>query len=373
MEAPQEKPKRLLSLDALRGFDLFWILGGEHIVQALFKLTGWVWVAVMVDQLKHVKWNGFKAYDLIFPTFLFLVGVATPYALDRRLVLGQKAEAVLKVIVRGLVLVALGVIYNNGLQWKGLEQMRFASVLGRIGLAGMLAQLLYIWNYDHPRRLIYWGLGFLLSYWALLTWTAAPGFTAGDLSMEGNVVSYLDRQLLPGRLHLKIHDPEGLCGTLPAIVTALMGMAVGLWLRRPETELSGHGKAWRLALSGLVCLALGALWDLVFPINKNLWTSSFVLWAGGWSILLMTLFYWVIDVCGIKRWAEFFAVIGMNSVLIYMSGRFINFDYTAKALAGGIGRCFSEDGQALWMTIAVMAVQWGFLWLLQRYKIFLRV
>lgn len=373
METPAPKSPRLLSLDALRGFDLFWILGGEHIIVALGKLTGWAWVALWAEQLTHVKWNGFRAYDLIFPTFLFLAGVSTPFALERRLQAGETLEVVRKVVGRGLILVLLGVIYNNGLQWKGLEAMRFGSVLGRIGLAGMFAQLLYVWHYAQPRRLVWWLGGILLGYWALLSWTSAPGFAAGDLTMEGNFVSYFDRQFLPGRLHLKIHDPEGLLATIPAIGTGLLGVLVGLWLRRPESEFSGSGKAWRLGLAGLVCLLLGGLWDLVFPINKNLWTSSFVLWAGGWSVLLMTAFYWIIDVGGFRRGAEFFAVIGMNSVLIYMAGKFLNFEYTAKALFGGVARLGSADVQALVLACGVMAVQWGLLWFLQRQRIFLRV
>jgi predicted acyltransferase len=373
MEPVTPKPVRLLSLDALRGFDLFWILGGEHIVQALFKLTAWAWVGVWAEQLTHVKWNGFRAYDLIFPTFLFLAGVSTPFALERRLQAGEKSEVVRKIITRGLILVLLGVIYNNGLQWKGLESMRFGSVLGRIGLAGMFAQLLYVAHYAHPRRLAWWLVGILVGYAAVMLSTSAPGFAPGDLSMEGNFASYFDRQFLLGRLHLKIHDPEGLFSTIPAIATALLGVFVGWWLRRPNEEFSGHAKAGRLALAGLACLVMGGVADSVFPINKNLWTSSFVLWAGGWSVLLMSLFYWIIDVCGIQRWAGFFAVIGMNSVLIYMAGKFINFDYTAKALFGGVARLGAEPVQTMVLTVGFMAVQWGFLWFLQRQRIFLRV
>jgi predicted acyltransferase len=161
METPAPKSERLLSLDALRGFDLFWIVGGHGILVALFKLTEWGWLGAIDAQLKHVDWNGFQAYDLIFPLFLFMAGVSTPYSLTRRLTEGARSEVIRKVIQRGLILVLLGIIYNNGLQWKGLENMRFGSVLGRIGLAGMFAQLIFAFNFEAPKRLWYWLAGIL--------------------------------------------------------------------------------------------------------------------------------------------------------------------------------------------------------------------
>ena len=216
METPAPKSERLLSLDALRGFDLFWIVGGHGIVIGLHLATGWEWVGAFNGLLKHVEWHGFLPYDLIFPLFLFLAGVSTPYSLTRRLTEGARGEVIRKVIQRGLILVLLGIIYNNGLQWKGLENMRLGSVLGRIGLAGMFAQLIFVFNYETPKRLWAWLAGVLLGYWALLSFGHAPGFAPGDLTMEGNFTSYVDRLLLPGKLHKGIHDPEGLLAVLPA-------------------------------------------------------------------------------------------------------------------------------------------------------------
>jgi predicted acyltransferase len=373
MDTPAPKSERLLSLDALRGFDLFWIIGGHAVITALLKLTDWTWLAVVHEQLEHVPWNGFQFEDLIFPLFLFLAGVSTPYALSRRLGEGARGEVVRKVVVRGLVLVVLGIVYNNGLQWRGLENMRFASVLGRIGLAGMCAQLLFVGNFEQPRRLWYWLVGVLLAYWALLSFGHAPGFAAGDLTMEGNFTSYVDRLLLPGKLHRKIHDPEGILAILPAIGNALLGIQAGLWLRRPAEEVSGQRKAAGLAVAGLALLLVGGLWSFLFPLNKNLWTSSFVLWTGGWSALLLSLFYWVIDVQGVRRWGACFAVIGMNSVLIYMAGKFINFDYTAQALFGGVANALPAGWGALVLAIGVLAVEWLLLWFLKEKKVFLKV
>ncbi|MFM2383133.1 MAG: hypothetical protein RL515_1120, partial [Verrucomicrobiota bacterium] len=301
METPAPKSERLLSLDALRGFDLFWIVGGHGILLALFKLTEWGWLGAIDSQLKHVEWHGFLPYDLIFPLFLFMAGVSTPYSLTRRLTEGARGEVIRKVVQRGLILVLLGIIYNNGLQWKGLENMRLGSVLGRIGLAGMFAQLIFVFNYETPKRLWAWLAGILLGYWALLSFGHAPGFASGDLTMEGNFASYVDRLLLPGKLHKGIHDPEGLLAVLPAIGNALLGILAGLWLRRSAEEVSGDRKAVGLALAGLALLVVGGLWSFVFPLNKNLWTSSFVLWTSGWGSLLLALFYWVIDVRGWAR------------------------------------------------------------------------
>ena len=374
METPAPKSERLLSLDALRGFDLFWIVGGHGILVALFKLTEWGWLGAIDAQLKHVDWNGFQAYDLIFPLFLFMAGVSTPYSLTRRLTEGARSEVIRKVIQRGLILVLLGIIYNNGLQWKGLENMRFGSVLGRIGLAGMFAQLIFAFNFEAPKRLWYWLAGILLGYWAVMSFGHAPGFAAGDLTMEGNFASYVDRLLLPGKLHKGIHDPEGLLAVLPAIGNALLGILAGLWLRRSAEEASGDRKAAGLALAGLALLAIGGLWSFVFPLNKNLWTSSFVLWTCGWGSLLLAFFYWMIDVRGwLRGFGAFFAVIGMNSVLIYMAGKFINFDFTARALFGGVANALPAGWGALLLAIGVLAVEWLFLWFLKEKKVFLKV
>jgi len=374
METPAPKSERLLSLDALRGFDLFWIVGGHGILLALFKLTEWGWVGAIDAQLKHVDWNGFQAYDLIFPLFLFVAGVSTPYSLTRRLTEGARGEVCRKIVQRGLILVLLGILYNNGFQWKGLENMRFGSVLGRIGLAGMFAQLIFAFHLESPRRLWYWLAGILLGYWAVMSFGHAPGFAPGDLTMEGNFASYVDRLLLPGKLHKKIHDPEGLLAMIPAIGNALLGILAGLWLRRSSEEVSGDRKAAGLAIAGLALLVVGGLWSFVFPLNKNLWTSSFVLWTCGWGSLLLAFFYWTIDVRGwLRAFGAFFAVIGMNSVLIYLSGKFISYDYTAQALFGGLAKVMSPAAGALLLAVGLFAVEWTLFWFLQRQKLFLKV
>ncbi|GAB3793571.1 DUF5009 domain-containing protein [Spirosoma humi] len=363
--------RRLLSLDALRGFDMFWIMGGEEVFHVLAKTTGWAWAVFLADQFTHVTWNGFRPYDCIFPLFLFLAGVSTPYSLGSRLAKGDdRTMLARKVISRGLILVILGIIYNNGLFMKPLAEMRFGSVLARIGLAGMFAQLIFLYVRNERAR---YGIfvGILLLYWALLMLVPVPGFGAGNLTMEGSLVGYVDRLFMPGRLYKGVHDPEGLLSTLPAVCTGLLGVFAGTTLRRHG--LSDNRKVQQLVLAGVSCVALGWIWNIVFPVNKNLWTSSFVLVAGGWSLLILSLFYWIIDVKNRHGWAFFFVVIGMNSILIYLAKRVIDFEYTTDFLFAGLLSFFSAPVQAVGSVVAFLAVKWAFLYFLYKKKTFLRV
>ena len=359
--------KRLLSLDALRGFDMFWITGGEEIFHLLAKTTGWGWAVLMADQLTHPEWNGFRAYDLIFPTFLFMAGVSTPYSLSS-LTVQNRSDFAKKAIKRGLILVLLGIIYNNGLELKPLTEIRFPSVLGRIGLAGMFAQLVYIYFNTRSQYIIF--ISILLGYWAFVMLVPVPDCGAGLMTMDCNPVSFLDHTILPGRLHKIVHDPEGLISTIPAICTGLLGVFAGNILR---SEQSGQQKTKILLLSAVSCLAIGWVWDFVFPINKNLWTSSFVLFAGGWSVLLLAIFYWVIDVKNYSRYAWILAVIGMNSILIYMAQHFIDFDYTSNAIFGGLTKYFSAPTQEVLRAIGYVIVQWFLFYFLYKKKAFLKV
>src|SRR5665647_1610301 len=368
---PKNLPsQRLYSLDALRGFDMFWIMGAEEIFHGLSKATGSSFLGAISTQFTHPDWNGFHFYDLIFPLFLFIAGVATPFSVGRELEKGKSRQQVLfRVIKRGLILVILGIIYNNGLELHPLAQMRFASVLGRIGLAYMFANIIYI--YTKKKGQIIWFCSILIGYWLLLKFNAAPGFANGDLTMEGNFASYLDRTILPGKLYLVIHDPEGLISTIPAIGTGLLGILAGNLLK--NSPLKGQGKALRLVIAGVIFLILAQIWNLDFPINKNLWTSSFVLNVGGISLLLLSLFYYVIDVLGYKKWAFFFKVIGMNSILIYMSGRFINWIYTTNGFFQWLGQLVGNPFNVVVMAFCLVFVKWVFLYFMYKKKVFLRV
>lgn len=362
--------KRLYSLDALRGLDMLMIIGADEFFHKLSDATHSPFWETISNQFTHPAWNGFHLYDLIFPLFLFIAGVATPFSIASRLKKGKTREQVLvHVIKRGLILVLLGIIYNNGLQLQPVSEMRFASVLGRIGLAYMFANIIYL--YTKRRGQIIWFCALLIGYWLLLKFTSAPGFPRGDLTMQGNFASYVDRLFLPGRLYEKIHDPEGIMSTIPAIGTGLLGILTGSFLR--NKNYSPVQKSISMAVAGVIALILAQIWNLDFPINKNLWTSSFVLQTGGISLLLLALFYFIIDVCGYKRWAFFFKVIGMNSILIYISGVFIDWTYTNNAFFQWLGQLIGDPYNAVVLALTFILVEWAFLYILYRKKIFLKV
>src|SRR5260221_8927451 len=306
--------QRLYSLDALRGFDMFWIMGGEEIFHVMAKATNSPFWKALSDQFEHPEWNGFHFYDLIFPLFLFIAGVATPYSVGRELEKGTSRQKLLiRVIRRGLTRSLLGIIYNNGLKIHPLSEVRLCSVLGRIGLAYMFANIIYL--YTKQRGQAIWFAGLLIGYWLLLSFASAPGYPPGDLTMQGNFASYIGRTIIPGRLYLGIHDPEGLMSTIPAIGTGLLGILAGQLLK--NSPLSPPAKAGRLALAGVISLVLALIWNTVFPINQHLWSSSPVLNAGGTSLLLLARFYYIIVLLRHDKSAFFFSVIGPYFVAIH--------------------------------------------------------
>jgi predicted acyltransferase len=362
--------QRLYSLDALRGFDMFWIMGAEEIFNTLAQATGNPVLGAIANQLTHPAWNGFHFYDLIFPLFLFMAGVATPYSVGRELEKGNGRQKVLiRVVKRGLILVLLGIFHNNGLHIKPFAEIRFASVLGRIGIAYMFANIIYIYTKRNTQIIWFWAL--IIGYWLLLKFTSAPGFPRGDLTMEGNFASYVDRLICPGKLYLGIHDPEGLMSTIPAISTGLLGILAGSFIK--SSPHKGSRKSAWLAITGICFIIFALIWNLDFPINKNLWTSSFVCLVGGISLLLLSLFYYVIDVRGHKKWAFFFKVIGMNSILIYLSGHFINWEYATNGFFQWLGQLTPTQYAPVVMAVCYVFVKWSFLYFLYRQKLFLRV
>jgi predicted acyltransferase len=378
MDSPPDSPAtitgsppastRLLSLDALRGFDMFWIIGGESIVEAAAKLTGWAWLVWFAGQLQHPEWHGFALYDLIFPLFLFIAGVSMPFSFEKRLARGDsKAQLYRHVIKRGLLLVVLGMIYNGLLEFDW-PNTRLPSVLGRIGLAYMFAALIVL--NSQARGQLLWIAGLLVGYWAALKFIPVPGYGAGDLSPGHTLTDYIDRSLIPGHLYRGDRDPEGLLATIPAIGTALAGAVTGQLLK--SNRFNGYVKSAVMVVAGLICLGLAALWNLDFPINKNLWSSSFVLHCAGLSLLLLALFYLVIDVWRFRAWTFFFVVIGSNSILAYLARQFVDFGYTANFFFAGAIKHTGEY-QELFTALSVFLTEWLLLYVLYRKQIFLRI
>ena len=380
MNSPQTPPStRLLSLDALRGFDMIWIISGEIIIHALAKASNVPFCGWMSDQLHHSVWNGFTFYDMIFPLFIFIAGISMPYSMGKQLenspandLKKTKRTIYRSLIKRTLILIVLGMVVNGLLQLNDYDQTRFASVLGRIALSCFFAALIFL-NSKLPAQLI-WFAGLLFGYWAIMMLIPVPGHGAGILTPDGNLEGYIDRILLPGKLHRVVYDPEGILSNIPAICTAMLGIFTGQFLRMNSDKWSMFRKSMLILVAGILLLAIGSLWNTVFPINKNMWTSSFVLFAGGWSLILLFIFYFVIDVIGLKFWCKPFVWIGMNSILIYMAAHgVVNFESTASFLFNGLIKYTPEAWQPVWLGVGIMLVQLALVYFLYRKKWFLKV
>ena len=363
------KPGRIASLDALRGFDMLWIVGLGHWVVELSKCCHWPPLQWLAGQMHHPAWEGFRFYDLIFPLFLFIAGITIALSLPAQLAAGTPRWKLYVRITRRLIaLVVLGVVYNGGLQMAGLENTRIASVLGLIGIGYFFAALIVL-NFG-IRGQIVWFVGILLGYWAALEWIPVPGFGAGVLTPEGSLATYIDQLLLPGRI-LRQYDPEGIMPCLSGISMALAGAMTGHWLKREDK--SKQMKALGLFVAGIGCLIVGKIWGIYLPIVKNMWTGSFVIYAAGWSLLLLSVFYTIIDVLGFKKWAFAYVVVGMNSITIYLACRMINFGFTSRFLFGGIAKFVDEPFGPVLLAVGVLLLEWLFLYFLYRKKTFLRV
>ena len=357
---------RVLSIDALRGFDMFWIIGGDALAQRVLARLGPGWPEAVSRQFEHVGWEGFRFQDLIFPLFLFLVGCVLPYSLDKY---RDRPGAVgWRIVRRTALLVLLGLVYNSLLafQWP----IRILGVLQRIGLCYGLAAALFLATSLRGRIAVFAGL--LLGWGALVAFVPAPGSTAGPFTPEGNISGWVDRTILPGKILPKYYgfgDNEGLLSTLGALATTLLGTLAGDWLRSRATP-------WRkvagLAAAGLACIAVGWLVAPWLPVIKNLWTSSFVLVSGGWCLLLLALFHALVDILGLKRGAFFFTVIGANAITIYIAQRAVDFGKTADFLFGGLAG-LAGDWKGVVLGLGLLAVKWAFLLFLWRHKVFLRV
>jgi predicted acyltransferase len=369
--APADKPSaRLWSIDALRGFDMFWIMGGDSLAKALAK---WWGIPALHDQFEHVNWEGFRFYDLIFPLFLFLVGAVLPFSLDKLRANGP-GPAYRRLARRAALLFALGLLCNGVLQFDW-PNLRVAGVLQRIAICYAAAAVIALNTGTRGQVVVLAAI--LLGYWALLANVAPPEGVPGDYSKEGNLAGWVDRHYLPGKImkpYYGFGDNEGLLSTIPAVGTALMGLLAGRWLR---TDRKPWTKVFGLIQAGVLASAVGVAWGESFPIIKNLWTSSFVLVSGGLSLLLLALFYAIIDVIGLKRWAFFLVVIGANAITIFVVPRFIDFERISKFFLGGVYSLVEQAGGpgpcAVAMAAGFLAAKWLFLLYMYLNRMFLRV
>lgn len=374
---------RLLSLDALRGFDMFWIISGEGIFHSIANVikekhaldqnlsTPEALMLGISNQLHHSTWNGFTFYDLIFPLFIFIAGISMAFSYSKTNFQGGR-QIYLQLFKRTCLLIFLGTVVNGMLNLKGYDEIRFASVLGRIALACFFAAIIFL-NSSLPWQVVWFSL-ILLVYWILMTVVPVPHYGAGILTPEGNLGAYIDQHLLPGKLYRKFYDPEGLLSTIPAIATAMLGLFTGRFLLWESGKLKPLHKVLIMLLAAVLMLTLGWVWGFNFPINKRLWTSSFVLFAGGWSLLLFLIFYSIIDVCRYQKWCMPLVWIGTNSILIYIAAHgLINFESTSQYLFGGLVDKLPVSWHQTLIWTGVLLVQLFFMRFLYRRKLFLKL
>jgi predicted acyltransferase len=373
-----EPPVRLMSLDALRGFDMFWIVGADALVDGLRDLSKHnSFIAAIHEQLQHAKWYGFHFEDLIFPMFVFIAGVSLVFSLTRTIEEHGKRGAVIRIVRRAVLLYLLGIFIYGGFSGS-LEHIRLMGVLQRIALAYLFAGLIFV--FFGLRGRIAWCVGLLVGYWALMAFVPVPGGDAGDFAEGKNLANWFDERFLPlWKWEDKAYDPEGLLSTLPAIANCLFGVFAGMLLR------NGRQKPWQkaalLAVSGGVLAGLGWAWAhpfpavpwLQFPVIKKIWTSSFVFVACGYSSLLLAVFYITVDVIGWRRWAMPFVWIGVNPITIYVLAELGAFETVADRLVGGdLNKKFHDFGPLLLAIVGLLLV-FALAHFLYRRKVFIRL
>ncbi len=372
--------ERLLSLDVFRGITIAGML--------LVNNPG-SWSAVY-DPLAHAEWTGWTPTDLIFPFFLFIVGVAMTFSFPGQLARGtSRGRAMARAAKRGAVLFALGLVLAS-FPWYDLDpaHLRIPGVLQRIGVCFVLASAVVLFLSERAQAVV--AALLLVGYWAAMSWIPVPGHGAGRVtSKDGNLAAWVDRAVL-GTDHLwksaRTWDPEGLLSTLPAVATVLLGAFAGRWLRsaRPAAERTAV-----LLLAGNVGMALGAAWGAVFPVSKNLWTSSYVLLTGGMAAVFLAACYWVVDVRGRRGWARPFVWFGTNSIAaFFLSGLFARVLTLVRVGTTPDGRTVTLKGWiheaafASWLpahaaslafALCFVALWAGLMWLPYRRGIFLKV
>jgi predicted acyltransferase len=366
---------RLVSLDVFRGITI----AGMVLVNNPGTWSSIYW------PLEHAEWHGWTPTDLVFPFFLFIVGVSITLAFGRRVEEGTvKRDLYLKVIKRTAIIFGLG-LFLNGVPFFQLGTIRIAGVLQRIALCYLLASLIFLTT--KVRTQVSIAVLLLILYCIVMTRMAAPGYAPGDLSKEGSIASFVDRVLLGPHIWKqgKVYDPEGLLSTFPAVVTTLFGILTGHWLRseRPRIE-----KVVGMFVAGAVCVVLGWAWNPFFPINKSLWTSSYVLFTGGLALQFLALCYWVIDIKGFRRWAWPFEVFGVNALALFVgTGLMVKLMGLIK-IPRGDGTQISSQGwifrnlflswaspinASLFYAIAFILLWLFLMWLLYRKRIYIKV
>jgi predicted acyltransferase len=362
--------ERLLSLDTLRGFDMVMLMAGCGIIATLADATGWGWLRAVAMQTEHVEWEGFRFYDLIFPLFMFVSGVAIPYAIQSKLEKGMERSRLLKKIaIRLVALFGLGLLYNGATQ-RGFTDLRYASVLFQIGFGYFFAALIFLYSRSIKLPVV-WLVHILIIVTILQLFIPIPGYGAGSFEPAGTINAWLDQRLIPGRLYDGVFDPEGFLCMVSAIAVTLMGGLAGYVIR--STPMAPGRKSLYIGIAGLGLILVALMLSPVYPIIKKMWTVPYVLLAAGISAVLLSLFYYVIDVRGSRNWTLFFRVFGMNSITIYVGARIVSFSGISRFFLNWISVHFSEAWGAVFIAMGVLVIEWGVLYFLYKKQIFLRV
>ena len=368
---------RLMSIDALRGFDMLFIIGFAGLIRMICEAFGCNADFALIKQMSHVPWEGLRHHDTIFPLFLFLAGVSWPFSLSSQKDRGRTPLQIhLKILQRAAILFVLGMIYNGVLK-EFKPTFRIPSVLGFIGISWAIGAVIF---YHVRNNWIRAGIvgALLFGYWGVLRFVAAPGSPAGcdTYAMEYNIISWLDRTIMPNHIFQKLYDPESFFAVAGGVATALIGMMAGAVLKSENLD----SKMKTVVLLAGVGVLFTFLHIFTFAMGdkivKSLWSPSFVLSAAAYSTLMMAIFYHLIDVWGLKKWAFGFMVIGMNSITVYLMSKFIWFGGITKYFFGGIIKEIGDVG-ALWAPVATRVVDlvviWLVLYMFYRKKIFLKV
>jgi predicted acyltransferase len=366
---PSPPSARMVSVDVLRGLDMFLIIGADDVVRALAANSHNRFMQMLGGQFEHVAWDGCHVYDLIFPVFLFVIGVSIPLSLNKRLQRGdRKASIYAHIFKRVIILVLLGAVINGHLlSWNVHQFTASYSVLMVLALGYMVASLIVL-NMNLRGQIIT-TLGLIVLYWVLMDYVPVPGHIVGVYKPGLNLGDWLNNFVL-GRLQGPWHN-GWILQSMTNGATAMLGVFAAYLLRSKQT--GGKKLLWLLAL-GAACLIAGWIWSFWFPIIKNRWTSTYVLWAGGWSYLALALFYWITDIRGHRKWAFPFIVIGMNAIVAYMAwGVFArSFRLMADTLVGGLRQYTAGWYDAIGWFVA-MSILWMGLYCLYRTRTYIRI
>jgi predicted acyltransferase len=376
---PPSLGKRLLFIDALRGFAMFWIIGGDTLGESIHKVWRNAFTAGLANQLGHAQWEGCTFYDLIFPLFLLIVGAVVPYAVLGRLEKGQSKFSIYPhIFKRTFVLIFWG-LAGYGLLRLNWPNMRWSTVLGRIGICYGVASILVLHTTWRTQAAV--AAGLVVAYWAAMMFIPVPGYGAGVLTPEGSLSTYLDQRLIPGRLGVdNVYDRQGVLSTFTSIATTLIGVLIGHWLKSDRSSIQ---KLKGMILAAIALIMAGAIWGKYFLISRNIWSSSFVLYSAGWGLLFFALFYGLIDIAGFRKWSFFFVVIGANAIAIWIGQGFINFgpsgyytgqggDTISSFFLGGLAGRYFPSCQPVILAAGTILAKWLVLWVMYKHNIFLK-